>query len=141
MTKESEAALIASLESFFADRQEILFAWLFGSYASGRNNNYSDIDIAVYVKDQALLNDSDWYLSLKSEIMVLTHKEIDLIVLNHAKPLVKHVANMRKVVLLTRDPLFEAEYSLHIIKEYNDVRYWARHSRQYLLGGQNYGQA
>lgn len=124
-----------SLINFFAARQEVLFAWLFGSCASGRNNDYSDIDIAIYIKDLDLIVDVDWYLGLKSEIMALTHQEIDLIILNSAKPLVKHAANMQKVVLLSRDSLFEAEYSLRIIKEYNDVRYWARHSRRHLLGG------
>jgi predicted nucleotidyltransferase len=136
LSKESNAALLDMLGKFFAGRQEVLFAWLFGSYASGRNNGYSDIDIAIYIKDQILLDDSDWYLGLKLGIMDLTHKEVDLIVLNSAKPLVKHAANMKKIVLLSRDPQFEAEYSLRIIKEYNDARYWARRSRQYLLGGE-----
>lgn len=141
MPTEPNVPLNQKLKDFFLIRQELLFVWLFGSYASGRNDSYSDIDIAIYVKDQNLLRDIDWYLDLKSDIMTLTHKEIDLILLNNAKPLVKHAANMQKVVLLSRDSLFEAEYSLRIIKEYNDARYWARRSRQHLLGGQNYGQA
>ena len=141
MQKEMDVLLINKLKDFFTARQEVLFAWLFGSYARGRSHSHSDIDIAVYLKDRSLLNDADWYLGLKAEIMVLTHREIDLIILNNAKPLVKHAANMHKVMLLSRDALFEAEYSLRIVKEYNDVRYWARRSRQHLLGGQNHGQA
>lgn len=140
MRREPKTQLIDELKTFFITRQEVLFAWLFGSYARGCSNSYSDLDIAIYVKDRGLLHDIDWYLGLKSDLMVLTHKEIDLIILNTAKPLVKHEANMKKVVLLSRDALFEAEYSLRIIKEYNDARYWARRSRQYLLGGQNCDQ-
>jgi hypothetical protein len=139
LTKEANIALIDRLKIFFAVRQEVVFAWLFGSYVSGHNNGNSDIDIAIYLKDQALLGDSDWYLGMKSDIMALTHKEVDLIVLNSAKPLVKHAANMKKVMLLSRDPQFEAEYSLRVIREYNDVRWWARRSRQHLLGGASYG--
>ncbi len=139
LTKEANIALIDRLKIFFAVRQEVVFAWLFGSYVSGHNNSASDIDIAIYLKDQDLLDDSDWYLGMKSDIMALTHKEVDLIVLNSAKPLVKHAANMKKVMLLSRDPQFEAEYSLRVIREYNDVRCWARRSRQHLLGGSSYG--
>lgn len=139
-TKEPNAALINRLRDFFQTRQEVLFAWLFGSYVSGCYNSHSDVDIAIYIRDQALLDDIDWYLGLKADIMDLTHKDVDLILLNKAKPLIKHAANIRKIGLVSRDVLFEAEYSLRIIKEYNDVRYWARRSRQYLLGGQSHGQ-
>lgn len=65
--------------------------------------------------------------------MRLTRREVDLIVLNTASPLVQHAANMRKIVLFSRNELFEAEYSLRIIKECNDVRYWASRSRKHLL--------
>ena len=132
--------LLERLKEFFSDRQELMFVWLFGSYATGHNNCYSDIDIAVYIRDNMLLDDVDWYLGLKAEIMELVNKEVDLVLLNNAKPLIKHAANMQKKVLLSRDELFEAEYSLRVIKEYNDVRYWARLSRQSLLGGTGNGQ-
>ena len=125
--------IIKNLENFFLNREEIVFAWLFGSYAEKNNNRHSDLDIAVYVKDGALLSDTDWYLGLKAELMVFTNKEIDLVLLNLATPLVKHIANIRNIVLLSRDPVFEAEYSLRIIHEYNDVRYWARKTRERLL--------
>ncbi len=121
------------LADFFSAKPEILFSWLFGSYASGKNNAFSDVDIAVYVVNPVLLNDVDWYLDLKVELMRLTRREVDLILLNSAAPLLKHAANMRKIVLFSRDELFEAEYSLRIIKEYNDVRYWASRSRRQLL--------
>lgn len=132
-------SLVEKLKAFFLTREELCFVWLFGSYASGCDNSFSDVDIAVYVKDQSRLTDSDWYLGLKADLMALTHREIDLILLNNAKPLIKHAANKQKVVLLSRQPLFEAEYSLRVIKEYNDVRYWARLSRQRLLGGIKHG--
>jgi len=135
LTEKIDKELIEILKKFFSDRQEIMFAWLFGSYANGHNNCYSDIDIAVYIRDNILLDDVDWYLGLKADIMELVNKEVDLVLLNNAKPMIKHVANMQKIILLSRDELFEAEYSLRVIKEYNDVRYWARFSRQSLLGG------
>ena len=131
--KPMTAELKAQLADFFAGKPEILFSWLFGSYATGKSNAYSDVDIAVYVADSLLIHDVDWYLTVKTELMRLTRHEVDLILLNTAQPLVKHAANMQKIVLFTRDELFEAEYSLRVIQEYNDVRYWARRSRQHLL--------
>ena len=131
--KPTLAEMTALLADFFSAKPEILFSWLFGSYAVGKNNAFSDVDIAIYVVNPELLNDVDWYLNLKVELMRLTRREVDLILLNSAAPLVKHAANMHKIVLFSRAELFEAEYSLRIIKEYNDVRYWASRSRRPLL--------
>lgn len=124
---------IDSLKDFFSTRHELTFVWLFGSMATEKTNAFSDVDIAIYVNDEKLLNDLDWYLELKLKLMEITKREVDLIILNTATPLIKHVANMQKKILLARKPLFEAEYSLTIIKEYNDVRYWAKRTRQKYL--------
>lgn len=121
--------MIQRLRDFFASRDEFLFVWLFGSMATGKYNRYSDVDIAVYVKDEKLVRNIDWYLDLKVKLMDITKREVDLVILNIAKPIVKHAANMKKRVLSCSDPVFEAEYSLRIIKEYNDVRYWANKTR------------
>lgn len=109
--------MFESLKKVFDGREEILFAWLFGSMAVGRANSRSDVDIAVYVSNPGLLEDVDWYLNLKVELMAATRREVDLILLNTAKPLVKHMANLHKIPLLSRDPLFEAEYSLRIFDD------------------------
>ena len=128
------------LRRYFATQPDILFAWLFGSCASGAANARSDVDIAIYVANPDRIGDSDWYLGLKVDLMDLTHKEVDLVLLNTATPLIRHAANLRKVKLCSRDPVFEAEYSLRVLREYNDVRYWAQRSRQHLLGVKTHGQ-
>lgn len=133
--KPMPVELTAQLTDFFAGKPEVVFSWLFGSYAVGKNNAYSDVDIAIYVSNPSLLNDVDWYLDLKAELMYLTRHEVDLVLLNTAVPLVKHAANMNKITLFSRNERFEAEYCLWIIKEYNDIRYWASRSRRQLLEG------
>ena len=35
--------------------------------------------------------------------------------------------------------MIEADYSLRVLREYNDVRHWARRSRQHLLGVKSHG--
>lgn len=125
--------MIATLRGYFASQPDILFAWLFGSVATGRDNDRSDVDIAVYVSNRDRLVDADWYLGLKADLMTITRKEVDLVLLNTATPWIRHAANLCKVSLVSRDPLFEAEYSLRALRDYNDVRYWGRRSRQHLL--------
>ena len=43
--------LIKTLQRFFADREEVAFAYIFGSVARGKSGPLSDIDIAVMCED------------------------------------------------------------------------------------------
>ncbi|MEN6385293.1 MAG: nucleotidyltransferase domain-containing protein [Phycisphaerales bacterium] len=49
--KKRNDRLLQVLTPFLLSRTEIQFAWLFGSYATGRNTASSDIDIAIFVND------------------------------------------------------------------------------------------
>lgn len=133
--------LIAKLQDFFATRREILFAYLFGSLAQGTANRYSDMDIAVYLAEPEKAADLEWYLTLKTDLMLLARREVDVVILNTAKPLVKHAVNQGKIALLSRDKLFESEYVLRVIREYNDVRRWSNLSNRRRLRGEGDGQA
>jgi len=59
----------------------VQFAYLFGSYAKGTQNDSSDVDIAVYLSDTSL----DARLSLHHALEKGVKKEIDLLVLNEVK--------------------------------------------------------
>jgi len=54
MSKLSRAELLRELRGFFSDRREVRFAYLFGSLAKGTQNTLSDVDIAVFLNDEAL---------------------------------------------------------------------------------------
>ena len=41
---------------------------------------------AIFVSDASCLEDLDWCLGLKVELMALMRREVDLILLNTAKP-------------------------------------------------------
>ena len=44
------AEKVAQLKKYFETREDILMAFLFGSYAKGQTHSHSDIDIAVYFR-------------------------------------------------------------------------------------------
>lgn len=136
----ADTELIARLRAFFAPRREILFAYLFGSFAKGTANRYSDLDIAVYLAEPDKAADLDWYMALKTDLMLLVRREVDVVILNIAKPIVKHAVNQGKIELLSRDKLFESEYVLRAIREYNDVRRWSNLSYRHKLRGEGHGQ-
>jgi len=69
------------LETLLLANDNILFAYLFGSYADHTFNDSSDIDIAVYLKDYSF----DSKLSLHHALEKSLQKEVDLVCLNEIK--------------------------------------------------------
>ncbi|MEO1953732.1 MAG: nucleotidyltransferase domain-containing protein [Campylobacterales bacterium] len=61
---------------------------LFGSFASGRYHQNSDIDIAYILKDEAKLS-FDKYLELEEDLQNSLYRHIDLMNFNKLNPLVK----------------------------------------------------
>ena len=61
--------------------ENVAFAYLFGSYAKNEQTEESDIDIAVYLNSLSL----DEELQVTYEISKLTHKNVDIVVLNRVR--------------------------------------------------------
>ncbi len=59
----------------------VVFGYLFGSYAKGNESERSDIDIAVYLKD----TEFDKILTLHHNLQKVLKKEVDMVILNSAK--------------------------------------------------------
>ena len=51
---------------------------------------------SIFVSDASCLEDLDWCLGLKVELMALMRREVDLILLNTAKPLIKHAPTCKR---------------------------------------------
>ncbi len=51
MKKKQKMEILKKIVSMIKDKEEVLFAYVFGSFA--RKEEFSDIDIAVYVKGNA----------------------------------------------------------------------------------------
>jgi len=75
--------LIALLSEGLEKEEEVLFAYLFGSMATDKAGPNSDIDIAVYLKNDSL----DTQLRLITGLSKLTGGEVDLLILNRVKNL------------------------------------------------------
>ncbi|MCL6613526.1 MAG: nucleotidyltransferase domain-containing protein [Firmicutes bacterium] len=109
-------ALPAKLKEYFASRNDIAFAFLFGSYAKGKATGRSDVDIAVFFSqlyDLATLN------RITGDLETLLQKNVDLIVLNEANASVAWAA-LRGVPLVIRDRAFYLQYMLDISREAED---------------------
>jgi len=80
---------LAALGGVLENRAEVLEAYLFGSLARGEQQGHSDVDVAVYV-DLALAPPASfgYAAGLATDLMrELATNRVDVVVLNHAPPL------------------------------------------------------
>lgn len=104
------------LRSFFASRNEVRLAFLFGSAAGGRSGRMSDVDVAVYLDEE----DDKVEDSLQSELERLLRKEVDLVVMNRAPATLCWSAIRKGVAVKIRDRKFFLDFMLNVSTEAQD---------------------
>lgn len=100
--------------------ENIEFAYLFGSYARGQQRESSDVDIAIFFKQNTL----DARLELCYELSRFFKKEVDILVLNDVKNLFLLEAVFKEGKLLKDSPL-RVDFELskeHDILDYKELK-------------------
>lgn len=95
--------MIEEIKNYLENYENILFAILFGSYASGKTNSKSDLDIGIYIdQDISLLKLGKIITGLEK----ITALKIDLIELNNLynkSPLLAYQITSNHKVIFVRD--------------------------------------
>ena len=120
-----ENDLTKELKVFFEKhRDQVLFAYLFGSAARGDQTALSDVDIAVYIAKETT-DAFDARLSLHADLCrALKRNDVDVVVLNTATNLIllDEVVRTGKV-LYDGAPGVRAEFELRIRHQAIDFKY------------------
>ena len=100
-----ERPLGRRIANLLESRQEVLEAYLFGSHARGGAQPHSDIDVAVYI-DEA--HEDLSVFGLRAELSTLLMEGlrdngVDLLILNHAPPVLYYHVLRDGVRVLSRD--------------------------------------
>lgn len=102
----------------------ILLLYIFGSYATGKNNSNSDLDIAVLLKEPY---DSMDKLSLLGDFTdIFRRDDIDLVVLNAVGPVLKYQAIKYGKKLYEKSEEVRVNFEVRVIKEYLDMEPFRR---------------
>ncbi|MHB1420323.1 MAG: type VII toxin-antitoxin system MntA family adenylyltransferase antitoxin [Bacillota bacterium] len=109
---------VTLLKEYFADREHVLMAFLFGSMARGAERLDSDADVAVYLADYYTPDDVN---KLWGEIELLLKRDVDLLLLNKDNPTVNWSA-IRGIPLIIRDRSQYLEYMLSVSREAEDFQ-------------------
>jgi predicted nucleotidyltransferase len=114
--------LVRKLAQALSGRPEILEAYLFGSQARGTAQEHSDVDVAVYIDrptelDQGFGLDAEIATDLMS---ALGRNDVDVVLLNHADPVLYHRVLRDGIRLLVRDAKATAGREGYAVSRYCD---------------------
>ena len=127
---EIDQKMLESLKTYFEGRDDIAFAFLFGSAARGRVRREGDVDIAVYFKPEKEVEGEAFNKTYEGENRIaldlerLLKKEVDLVVLNRARAVIADEIIRKGKPLIIRDRGFFLDFLCIVSDEAEYVRNW-----------------
>jgi len=118
----------------FCKEHEIVLAFLFGSEARGTSHQESDIDIGILFDKKV---DSKKYLELEGKLIgffsdIYSQKEINIVNLNIASPLLKQTVVLEGKSLYARNKINQIFFQIQTLKEYEDYLHLSNIYNQFL---------
>lgn len=104
---------------------EVLFAYLFGSYAKGIQDDKSDIDIAIYIIDENILEKDPLYpsrLAIKLEKALAEKRTLDVRVLNGSTLRFRSQVLRYGKLLVSKDEKKRIEFETTSLAHYYDFK-------------------
>ena len=105
------------LTDFFQRSSNILFAYLFGGLARGYLNPLSDIDLALFLKDE---KKGDYLETFGKISEILGTEEIDLVILNKAPLSLSGRILQSRQVLVDKAPFVRHRYESLTLRMFFD---------------------
>lgn len=109
---------------FFDNKNEVAAVYLFGSFASGKEKPFSDIDIAILFKTTNKQDQSRYRDQYLVELSRLLRKDIHFIILNNAGETVLKQILVKGICLLDKDPCFLSRFKAVAISKITEFSYY-----------------
>lgn len=122
---ECSQTLIEGIKTLLSPREEILLAYLFGSFSRGVSTPLSDIDIAVLIHGD--ISEEKYPYGYRSELLTYLMKglrtnRIDLVILNDAPPFLKFQVVRHGQIIISMSEDKRIDFQVKTISRYNDVK-------------------
>jgi len=127
--------ILEQMREYLSRRNDIAFAFLFGSVAAGHRNVLSDLDLAIFF-DGPL--DFFKITDMREEISGIFGLETDIVALNSASPIIRMQVLKKGVLLVKRDPRAYNNFFVNTVKEYDDLKRSRREIENNILRGRIY---
>ena|SRR3972149_472258 len=123
---------IGLLKRYYAQQKGIHLAFVFGSIATGSLRTDSDVDVAVLFET---VPDPFELSLLAGELSSLIGREVDLVALNEASPILKMQVLRFGKLLYQSEPRRFHEFYVRTVNEYDDLKQMRKKAEQSILLG------
>ncbi|MFQ5454952.1 MAG: nucleotidyltransferase domain-containing protein [Nitrospirota bacterium] len=134
--REKRYEITKRLKEFFSISKNVIFVFLFGSFAKGNVTPLSDIDIAAFFR-----NTPDFYRinDMREELSELLNiAAVDIVVLNNASPIIKMQVLKKGNILVNKVPGIYNSFFVSTVKEYDDLKQLRKEVEENILRGKIY---
>lgn len=110
--------LVKEIASQIEKRENIMFAYIFGSFV--REERFSDIDIGIFCENSEKIDSLRFELELEGEINSLTKFPVDVRIINHAPLSFAYHVIKEGMVIKDEDSDLRSDFEGMIFKKYGD---------------------
>lgn len=112
--------VVEKLKAYFDKRGNVPLVLLYGSFAKGKANENSDIDVAVHIDESDAEKELDLLLQIRADLELMFCREIDVLNLRTAEGLILSEAVVHSIKVKKDHNLF-VKYNLKVIYFNEDV--------------------
>lgn len=121
LTDKEKKILIESAAAFLKTKKYIQFAYIFGSFSSGKS--FNDIDVGIFVSHEKPDSLLSLELEIERELGDILHIPVDVRIINSAPP--SFVYNILKSgsVIVDNDESLRTDFEVLVFKKYFDFKH------------------
>ena len=116
--------LKSTLSKLLRDEKSIQFAYLYGSFARGKTDENSDVDIGVYVSAEVMKKNKFYPERIAAKIEEVIKKSVDVRVLNFQSLIFLHQVLKYGELLVNNNNKKRVMFETRVYDEYLDMKYY-----------------
>jgi len=121
LTDNEKDILVEKITAFLKTKEYILFAYVFGSFSSGKS--FNDIDVGIFVSHETSKAQLYLELEIERELGDILHIPVDVRIINSTPP--SFVYNVLKsgTVIVDNNESLRNDFEALVVKKYFDFKH------------------
>jgi predicted nucleotidyltransferase len=134
MERIDRTNLISRIRAYLTQQEGLVAAYLFGSMAEETSHRLSDVDVALLLPHNTDREAAfDTRLRIAGELQTLCQRPVDVVILNHAPPLLRFQVIQRGRLLMERDVTARCLFAARTMSEYYDAKRYLDYQFSHLM--------
>ena len=124
LSGEERGHLIERIAAILKTKEYILFAYIFGSFAS--EDSFKDIDVGIFISGKKLESPLKLELDMEGELEDTTHIPVDVRIINNTPLSFIYNILKNRIVIVDNNKSMRADFEGLVYKKYFDFQYLRR---------------